>query len=52
MQSVIRANLHPTTVHHVGKVPNWLVARTEIVSVAMAILALLQIVWEDVILHA
>ena len=51
MRSVIRVNLHQTIVHHVVKVPNWLMDRTEIVSVAMGILALLQTVWKDVILH-
>ena len=51
IQSVIRANLHRTTVHRVAKVPNWLMDRMEIVSVAMGILVLLQTVWEDVIPH-
>ena len=51
MKNVRRVNQHRTTVHHVVKVPNWLMDKTEIVSVAMGILVLLQTVWKDVILH-
>ena len=52
IQSVIRANLHRTTVHREAKVPNWLMDRMEIVSVAMGIPVLLQTVFKYAILHA
>ena len=51
MKNVRRVNQHRTTVHHVAKVPNWLMDRPEIVSVAMGLLVLLQTVWVDVIPH-